>query len=63
MVATIAARLPGRRIHVVADAAYHGKQVRSLPEQVTWTTRLPFSRHIRSAWARYAILEMLACVA
>jgi len=41
MVATIAARLPGRRIHVVADAAYHGKQVRSLPEQVTWTTRLP----------------------
>jgi hypothetical protein len=41
MVATIAARLPGRRIHVVADAAYHGKQVRSLPGQVTWTTRLP----------------------
>ena len=41
MVATIAARLPGRRIDVVADAAYHGKQVRALPEQVTWTTRLP----------------------
>src|SRR6266568_2607822 len=33
MVATIAARLPARRIHVVADAAYHGKQVRSLPER------------------------------
>lgn len=41
MVATIAAHLPGRRIHVVADAAYHGKQLRSLPKQVTWTTRLP----------------------
>ncbi len=41
MVATIAARLPARRIHVVADAAYHGKQVPGLPEQVTWTTRLP----------------------
>lgn len=41
MVATIAARLPGRRLDVVADAAYHGRQLRSLPEQVTWTTRLP----------------------
>ncbi len=41
VVATITARLPGRRIHVVADAAYHGKQVRGLPERVTWTTRLP----------------------
>jgi hypothetical protein len=41
MVATIAERLPGRCIHVVADAAYHGKQLKGLPEQVTWTTRLP----------------------
>src|SRR5258706_13078409 len=41
MVATIAARLPGRRLDVVADAAYHGRQLRSLPEQLTWTTRLP----------------------
>jgi hypothetical protein len=41
MVTAIAARLPGRRVHVVADAAYHGKQVRGLPEQVSWTTRLP----------------------
>lgn len=41
MVTTIAARLPGSRIHVVADAAYHGKQIRELPGQVTWTTRLP----------------------
>jgi hypothetical protein len=41
MVATIAARLPGRTIHVVADAAYHGKQLTDLPCQVTWTTRLP----------------------
>ena len=41
MVTMIAGRLPGRRVHVVADAAYHGKQVRDLPGQVTWTTRLP----------------------
>ncbi len=41
MVTAIAAGLPERRIHVVADAAYHGKQIRALPEQVTWTTRLP----------------------
>jgi hypothetical protein len=41
LVAMVADRLPDRRIHVVADAAYHGKQVTDLPEQVTWTTRLP----------------------
>lgn len=41
MVTAIAAHLPGRTIHVVADAAYHGKQVKKLPEQITWTTRLP----------------------
>jgi len=41
MITAIAARLPGRTIHVVADAAYHGKQIKALPGQVTWTTRLP----------------------
>jgi len=41
MIATITGRVPGRRIHVVADAAYHGKSLRDLPTQVTWTTRLP----------------------
>jgi hypothetical protein len=41
MITTIAARLPGRTIHAVADAAYHGKQITKLPKQVTWTTRLP----------------------
>lgn len=30
-----------RRLHVVADAAYHGKALRHLPEQITVTTRLP----------------------
>jgi hypothetical protein len=39
MVTAIAARLPERRLHVVADAAYHSKQVCDLPGQVTWTTR------------------------
>jgi hypothetical protein len=41
MITTIAARVAGRRIHVVADAAYHGKGLRDLPAQITWTTRLP----------------------
>ncbi len=41
MITTIAARVPHRRIHVVADAAYHGKCLRDLPATVTWTTRLP----------------------
>ncbi len=41
LVTTIAVRLAGRRLHVVADAAYHGRQLRDLPEQVTWSTRLP----------------------
>jgi hypothetical protein len=41
MVTTIAGRVPHRRVHVVADAAYHGKSLRDLPATVTWTTRLP----------------------
>ena len=32
--------LPGRRIHVVADAAYAGEELKKLPPSVTWTTRL-----------------------
>jgi len=41
LIATIAERVPHRRFHVVADAAYHGKSLRDLPAAVTWTTRLP----------------------
>jgi hypothetical protein len=41
MITTIAARVPGRRVHVLADAAYHGKCLRDLPAQIYWTTRLP----------------------
>ncbi len=40
MTAALAAALPGRIIHVVADAAYAGKELRLLPAAVTWTTRL-----------------------
>src|SRR5262249_52072166 len=32
---------PGRAVHVVADAAYHGPALKQLPASVTWTTRLP----------------------
>ena len=41
MITTIAGRVPGRRVHVVADAAYHGKGLRDLPVHISWTTRLP----------------------
>jgi DDE superfamily endonuclease len=41
MVTIIAARVAGRRVHVVADAAYHGKSLRDLPAHISWTTRLP----------------------
>jgi DDE superfamily endonuclease len=41
LVMTIAGRVPHRRLHVVADAAYHGRCLRDLPATVTWTTRLP----------------------
>jgi len=40
MAEQIAAALPGRRIHVVADSAYAGGELKKLPPQVTWTTRL-----------------------
>lgn len=40
LVTRLAAALPGRAIHVVADAAYHSPALRHLPEQVTWTFRL-----------------------
>ena len=40
MTAALARALAGRHIHVVADAAYAGKELRRLPAAVTWTTRL-----------------------
>ena len=40
MVTALAEALPGRRIHVVADAAYAGAELKKLPGQVSWTTRL-----------------------
>ena len=40
MAEAIAGTLPGRAIHVVADAAYAGKELRKLPPRITWTTRL-----------------------
>ncbi|MEV7233946.1 transposase [Streptomyces sp. NPDC051020] len=40
MLRFLAACHHGRRLHVVADAAYHGKSLRDLPRNVTFTTRL-----------------------
>jgi hypothetical protein len=40
MTAALARALAGRDIHVVADAAYAGKELARLPANVTWTTRL-----------------------
>jgi hypothetical protein len=40
MAAAVADALPGRRVHVVADSAYAGRELGKLPHHVTWTTRL-----------------------
>jgi DDE superfamily endonuclease len=40
MVTRLARELPGRRVHVTADSAYAGEELRQLPDGVTWTTRL-----------------------
>ena len=40
MVEKLATALPGHTIHAVADAAYAGDELRTLPAPVTWTTRL-----------------------
>ncbi|MEF9907138.1 IS701 family transposase [Streptomyces sp. P9-A2] len=43
MIRLLAACHYRRRIHVVADAAYHGRALRDLPATCTFTTRLPAS--------------------
>jgi DDE superfamily endonuclease len=40
MAEAIAGALPGRAIHVVADSAYAGGELKKLPPGITWTTRL-----------------------
>ena len=40
LVGLLARTFPDRTIHLVADAAYHGKPLQDLPERVTWTTRI-----------------------
>lgn len=41
LVSQLALAFPGQMIHVVADAAYHGPALRTLPGNVTWTCRIP----------------------
>jgi hypothetical protein len=40
LVTLLVTAFPGRAIHVVADAAYHGPALKQLPSAVTWTCRL-----------------------
>ena len=40
MVTRLARDLPGLQLHVTADSAYAGEELRQLPDGVTWTTRL-----------------------
>ena len=40
MAESLADALPGRHIHVAADSAYAGGELKKLPPRVTWTTRL-----------------------
>jgi hypothetical protein len=41
LISQLALAFPGRLVHVVADAAYHGPALRTLPANVTWTCRIP----------------------
>jgi hypothetical protein len=41
LVTRLALAFPARTVHVVADAAYHGPALRTLPPTVTWTCRIP----------------------
>ena len=41
LVRQLALAFPGRMVHVVAGAAYHGPALRTLPAGVTWTCRIP----------------------
>jgi hypothetical protein len=41
LVRQLAQAFPGRLVHVVADAAYHGPALRTVPANVTWTCRIP----------------------
>ena len=43
LVSQLALAFPARLVHVVADAAYHGPALRTLPGNVTWTCRIPTS--------------------
>jgi hypothetical protein len=40
MAERLAAALPGRQVRVVADSAYAGGELKTLPAAVSWTTRL-----------------------
>jgi hypothetical protein len=41
LVTRLALAFPGRAARVVADGAYHGPALRTLPPNVTWTCRIP----------------------
>jgi hypothetical protein len=41
LVTLLAFAFPDRTVHAVADAAYHGPALRTLPPNVTWTCRIP----------------------
>ena len=41
LISQLALAFPDRAVHVVADAAYHGPALRTLPGNVTWTCRIP----------------------
>lgn len=41
LIGLLARAFPERTVHVVCDAAYHGKPLQDLPHRITVTTRLP----------------------
>ncbi|MDQ0595952.1 hypothetical protein QF037_000297 [Streptomyces canus] len=59
MLRFLAACHHGRRLHVVADAAYHGKSLRDLPVNVTFTTRLGGELEAVARWRGAKVLYAL----
>jgi hypothetical protein len=46
MIDLLVGALPGRQVHVAADAAYRGKPLHGLPAGVRWVSRLPVNAEL-----------------
>jgi hypothetical protein len=49
LISQLAPAFPARLVDVVAEAAYHGPALRTLPGNVTWTCRIPRNAELYAA--------------